>query len=166
MIWRDRLKSLLKRIAKEVIAIKHRLDFNKINSYIYIGSNGCCQVHFSSRLLRKGIRADISLENNRIDFPLGIDYFLWLPTRDHTAPSQKQLILGSNAIDNLVRNKVRMYVHCKNGHGRAPTLVAAYLISKGMAIDAAVRMLKNKRKSVHLNSMQIKALKRFARTVE
>ncbi|HEX9664328.1 MAG TPA: hypothetical protein VGA49_00750 [Patescibacteria group bacterium] len=40
--------------------IKHNdLEYNQIDSYIYIGTNACCGTHFEEKLLTKGIRADI-----------------------------------------------------------------------------------------------------------
>ena len=89
---------------------KLTFEYNKITEYIYLGTNQCCQVHFKKALLKKGIKADISLEKERIDAPFGVDYYLWLPVTDHTAPSQKQLITGVNFIENLIKNKIKIYI--------------------------------------------------------
>lgn len=139
-------------------------EYNKITDYIYIGSNQCCQVHFAKSLLKKGIRADISLEKERIDTPFGVDYFLWLPVIDHKAPSQKQLLVGAQTIKDLVDNKIKVYVHCKRGHGRSPTLVAAYFILQGLNANDAVKKIRAKR-GIHLTSVQINALKKFEKMV-
>ncbi len=136
-------------------------EYNKITDYIYLGTNQCCQLHFKKELLRKGIKADISLEKERIDAPFGVDYYLWLPVKDHTAPSQKQLTLGVNFIANLIKNKIKVYIHCQRGHGRAPTLIAAYLISKGKTVEQAVDFIKKKRPVIHPNRIQVNTLKRF-----
>jgi protein-tyrosine phosphatase len=139
-----------------------KFEYNKITEYIYIGTNQCCQLHFKKELLKKGITADISLEKERIDAPFGVDYYLWLPVKDHTAPTQKQLIMGVDFIEDLIKNKIKVYVHCQRGHGRAPTLVAAYLISKGKTVDEAVKYIKKKRPVIHPNTIQKNALKRFS----
>ncbi|MBW2965893.1 dual specificity protein phosphatase family protein [Candidatus Woesearchaeota archaeon] len=139
---------------------KLTFEYNKITDYIYIGTNQCCQIHFKKELLGKGIKADISLEKERLDAPFGVDYYLWLPVKDHTAPSQKQLIIGVNFIENLIKNKIKVYVHCQRGHGRAPTLVAAYLISKGKTVKQAISLIKKKRSVIHPNKIQINVLKR------
>lgn len=146
---------------------KHdNLDYNQINKYIFIGTNQCCQVHFDNGLRRKGIKADISLEKVRIDAPFGVDYYLWLPTSDHHAPSNKQLFIGARTLMHLASKKIKVYIHCKNGHGRAPSLVAAYLILTGMKLENAIKFLKKKRRVVHLNDRQIKALKQFERNLK
>ena len=101
-------------------------EFNRITGYVYLGSNQCCQVHFNEKLLKKGIKVDISLEKEHLDKPLGVDYFFWIPVKDKKAPSQKQLLIGAKVIKEFVDNKIKVYVHCERGHGRSPSLVIAY----------------------------------------
>lgn len=137
------------------------LDFSKITHEIFIGTNACCQAHFDRSLLKKGIRADISLEKERLENPWGVSYFLWLPTRDHTPPTLQQLQVGVAALRELIQQKVKVYIHCKNGHGRAPTLVAAYLVAGGMTPTEAIAFIKKRRRTVHLEPSQRKQLERL-----
>lgn len=134
------------------------LDYNKISEYIYLGTNMCCQVHFEEELLGKGIRADVSLEGERVDVADGVDSYLWLPIEDHTAPTQDCFDLGVSHISQLIALGKKVYVHCKNGHGRAPTMVAAYLVSTGMTVKEAIAFLLEKRPGVHLEDAQLEAL--------
>ncbi len=148
--------------------IRHKhliFDYNKISPLIYLGSNACCQMHFKKELLNKGIRGDISLEFERIDYPIGVDYFLWLPTKDHQAPTLKQLWTGAKTIDNLLKQKVKMYIHCKNGHGRAPTLLAAYFIYQGKNVNEAIDLIAKKRPEIHLETAQRKQLEKFKKYI-
>ena len=140
---------------------KPPFEYSQITRDIYIGTNACCMTHFDKGLIKKRIRADISLEDVRIDQPYGVKFYLWLPTRNHYAPSAAQLELGARTIDRLVRNKIKVYVHCRNGHGRAPTLVAAYFILKGMSVKEAVEAVKKKRPVAHPNKRQVSALRKF-----
>ena len=140
-------------------------EYSKITKHIYVGTNKCCRRHFVKPLMKEGIKADISLEEVRIDKPFGVKYYLWLPTKDHKAPSLKQLLLGTNFIKCLVDNGIKVYVHCERGHGRAPTLVAAYFILKGKSINNALELIKKKRSSIHPNKYQIKALENFERKI-
>lgn len=149
--------------------IKHPkkiFDFNKITPQIYIGTNQCCQMHFNKMLIKKGVKGDISLEKSRLDQPFGVDYYCWLPTKNHTPPSFKQLSLGTKIIRDLIDNKIPIYVHCKNGHGRAPTLVAAYLITQGKTTNQSIDFIKKRRKSIHLDKSQVKALKDFEKRMK
>lgn len=144
------------------MSIPHKhTDYSQINRYIYIGTNFCCQKHFDKNLLKKGITADISLEEIRMDTPFGVRCYLWLPVKDHYPPTMYQLLIGVSCIDNAVKTKNKVYVHCKNGHGRAPTLVAAYLITQGMSVKKAITFLKSKREGVNIRPAQFKALRQF-----
>jgi dual specificity MAP kinase phosphatase len=106
------------------------------------------------------------MESVRLDKPFGVKYYLWLPVKDHQAPTQEQLMVGVDFIDTLVSRKIKIYIHCKNGHGRSPTLVAAYLIAtKGMTVDQAVKYIEKRRPSIHLEKVQYAALKKFERFV-
>lgn len=139
-------------------------EYNQITEQIYIGTNMCCETHFHEELITKGITADISMEKERMDQADGVEFFLWLPTIDHTAPTLSQLQVGVATLDSLIQTKQKVYVHCKNGHGRGPTLVAAYFISLGQSVTEAIDTIKQKRPSIHLDQVQIEALEKFAQT--
>ena len=142
------------------------LNYSKITPNIYIGSNMCCQYHFEEELLKNGIDSDISLEADKIDAAFGVKAYLWIPTKDHTAPEQEQLNLGVRMLNTLTKENKKIYVHCKHGHGRAPTLVAAYLIGKGMSVPEAVKFIKSKRPAMHLSKNQISALQKFQKSAK
>ncbi len=113
-------------------------------------------------LKKEGITADISLEDVRLDHPFGVAMYTWIPTSDMTAPTSDQLSFGVQSLKELVRQKRKVYVHCKNGHGRASTLVAAYLISLGKSVDEAIEIIKKGRPAIHLQNRQREALEEFA----
>lgn len=136
-------------------------DYDQIDDEVFIGTNMCCQLGFNRELLSKDVRADISLEEMKVDAPMGVDYFLWLPTKDNEPPTPDKLILGVTTLDFFISKKIKVYVHCKNGHGRAPTLFIAYLIKTGMEVDEAIKHLQSKRSSIHLSRTQLEALKKY-----
>lgn len=140
------------------------LEYDQITEHIYLGTNQCCQPHFEESLLKAGIRADISLEYERLDTPFGVDFFLWLPVVDKQPPSQQQLLVGAKTIKDLVDNNIKLYVHCKRGHQRSPTLVAAYFILEGLGPRSAIKRVRDKR-AIHLTRGQMKALTEFRRVV-
>lgn len=142
--------------------LHNKLDFDYIIDGIFIGTNQCCQTHFDERLKEEGITADISLEEDRLDAPFGVEFYVWMPIKNNTAPTQDKLNFGVSALEKLVSLKKRIYVHCQNGHGRAPTLVAAYLIRQGKSPDEAIAFVKAKRPSIHLEETQKEALTEFS----
>lgn len=139
-----------------------KIDFNYITDGIYIGTNQCCQTHFDEELKKLGITTDISLEEKRIDAPFGVDFYAWIPVKNHLPPTPDQLDLGVSTLEKLVALGKKIYVHCKNGHGRAPTLVSAYLIRKGKSPKEAEAFIKSKRPTMHLEEAQREALSAYA----
>lgn len=142
---------------------QNKLDFNYITDGIYIGTNQCCQTHFDDKLKMGGITADISLEEDRLDAPFGVEFYVWIPVKNHEAPTKNQLEFGVSVIEKLVAMDKKIYAHCKNGHGRAPTLIAAYLIKKGKSPAEAEAFIKSKRSSIHLEEVQRQALEDFSK---
>jgi hypothetical protein len=141
------------------------LDYSYITDGIYIGTNQCCMMGISDMLKKEGITSDISLEETKLDQPFGVESYVWIPVRDGMPPTPSQLSFGVNTIEELVKENKKVYVHCKNGHGRAPTLVAAYLVKKGSTAEEAINFIKSKRPVVHLEPGQIKALMDFEKSV-
>lgn len=142
-----------------------QLDYNYITDGIYIGTNKCCQMHFDKKLKEEGITTDISLEGERVDAPFGVQFYTWIPVKNHTAPTNEQLDFGVAILEKLVSMKKKVYVHCKNGHGRAPTMVAAYLIKEGKSVDEAIDFIKAKRPTIHLEKIQKESLAEFSKNL-
>jgi protein-tyrosine phosphatase len=139
-----------------------QMQFNQITDQIFLGTNSCCQVHFEESLLAKGITADVSMEGERIDAAFGVETYLWLPTADHEAPSQKKLWLGSDYLYDVVNSGDKAYVHCMNGHGRGPTMVAAFLIKhEQMGVQESIDYIAERRPEIHIEDVQVAALGMF-----
>ena len=150
---------------EEIRKMEHehvKMSYNKIEEYIYAGNNLCCQTHFEEELLSQGINTDISLELERVDNPKGVNYFFWFPWADNTAPSLELINLAIGVLETLIQQKIKSYIHCKNGHGRTTTFLAAYFIStKGLTADEELELVRQRRPSMHLNVMQKNFLKEF-----
>jgi len=141
------------------------LEYSAIADGITIGTNQCCQAYFDERLRQIGITADISLEENRVDQPFGVEFYVWLPVKDETAPTLDQLRFGVSVLTTLVQMGRKVYVHCRQGHGRAPTLVAAYFIRKGSSVEEAVALVQRKRPGIHLEETQLAGLRAYAESL-
>lgn len=131
-------------------------NYNHITNGIYVGNNQCCHIGLDMLLKKEGIYSVVSLEENVVDNPIGVKSFLWLPIIDHTAPDKEQVILGVNFIDEIINMNKKVYVHCKNGHGRAPTIIViAYLmLKKHISFENAFALVKQQRPVIHLDQIQ------------
>lgn len=134
--------------------------YSEITPYILLGTNLCCSGH-GSKLKELGVDCDISLEHEQVEVPEGIGSFHWIPVEDHGAPTINQLLLGTTILEEAEDNKIHTYVHCRNGHGRSPTLVVAYLMKKGMSLEKAHGVVKEKRPEIALTENQIVRLQEF-----
>ncbi|PJC31359.1 hypothetical protein CO051_04200 [Candidatus Roizmanbacteria bacterium CG_4_9_14_0_2_um_filter_39_13] len=148
----------------------HITDYSHITPLIILGSDLCkgwkCPVH-SEEFRKLGIHTEINLETEH-DEPVApeLDVYLRLPTPDETAPTQEQLLIATDALQRTIKSNKKAYVHCKNGHGRSPTVVAAYFIRfEHKNVDEAVNLIKNKRPEIHINKIQFEALEEFRREV-
>lgn len=135
------------------------MEYSRIEPNVFIGTNACCETHFKMELLDKGVTCDISLEFEKLDRPYGVDCFLWLPTKDHEPPSLHNLLVGAEALHEMLHQERKVYIHCKNGHGRAPTFFVAYLMLKrGIGLEDAIARVAAKRPEIHIEASQKRLL--------
>lgn len=143
-----------------------KLDYHFIADGVFIGTNQCCQAHFDEKLLKDGIEADMSLEEERIDAPFGVKFYVWVPIKNHAAPSPEKLEFGVAVLEKWADMGVKVYLHCQNGHGRAPTMFAAYLIKRHKkSIEEAIAFIRERRPAIHLEDVQRGALVAYAARV-
>ncbi|NJL54700.1 hypothetical protein HC928_05515 [bacterium] len=89
--------------------------------------------------------------------------YLHLPTYDNTAPSLAHLQQGVKFIEEVAAQGGCVYVHCGVGVGRAPTLVAAYLVSSGMTPRDAWKTLREVRPFILPVRSQVRRVEEYAR---
>ena len=166
---KSRIKSLLL-----VILIFFQVLWDNLHRYIYgIPSLRKCQItadlflgsQYTKLGLKKlrelGVTAIVNMRMHNVYVKAryeGIKY-LHLPTVDNTAPTLKDLITGAAFIENEIRNKGKVYVHCRQGLGRGPTMALAYLIKTGLTYDDAFSLVKRVRNFISPRPSQISRLR-------
>lgn len=156
---RLRIEDDLHRRAKGV----SRRKLSEITPQLHVGGqhNGLGY----ERLRHRGITAIVNMrEEEHSDKAKGIggERHLHLPTIDHTPPSIQDLKRGVAFISREIeQHKGRVYIHCRAGCGRAPSMAAAYLISTGMTRKEALRFIKAARPFIDLNKFQLLVLDQF-----
>jgi protein-tyrosine phosphatase len=67
----------------------------------------------------------------------------YVPIPDEEAPTLEDLEKALVWVSDLINAGKKVLVHCRFGIGRTGTLVAAYLMSKGYSLRAAIRKMKD-----------------------
>lgn len=118
-------------------------------------------------LRERGITAVVNLRTEFDDEAAGIapERYLYLPTIDDCPPSVAQLQTGVVFIEEEIRRGGSVYVHCGAGVGRAPTMVAAYLVSTGLTTVEAWARIRQVRPFIRPKRAQIAQVRRFAESL-
>ncbi len=130
---------------------------------------GCARPELEAELngLRsKGVKAIISLTGTRL-YPepvnrLGFEY---LHSHVSGAPSTVQLHEIIQFIEEQNAKTKPVVVHCAEGMGRTGTVLAAYLVYKGLSVDDAINKVREQRPGSIQNLEQENAIRIFERTL-
>ena len=138
------------------------LNYDEIADGIFIGTNQCCSMTLADVLKKEGIQADISLEGERLDQPFGVEMYIWIPVIDHEIPTFDQVTFGIASLEKLVAEKKKVYLHCKNGHGRSSTMMTIYLMkNRNISYEEAMAIIKQGRPGAHMQEKQIAFVKKY-----
>ena len=137
------------------------LKYCQITPHLFVGDQ--YRRPGKRKLARLGINGTV---NMRIEFDdaahgLCLAYHAHLPTIDDTAPALGDLKKGVAFIEDVVAQGGKIYIHCRGGLGRAPTMAAAYLISCGHELDEALTLIRKVRPFISLQPEQLEQLERF-----
>lgn len=117
-----------------------------------------------SVLRQRGVTAVVSMRGEFDDREQAISppRYLHLPTVDNHAPTLEQLRTGVHFIQEEIQKGGAVYIHCWEGVGRAPTMVAAYLVSTGMSPQEAWEHIGRIRPFIRPVVSQLDQIERFA----
>jgi len=131
----------------------------QISKHIYLG--GQYNLTGLKKLKQMGITAIVSMREDSIYNEAHIEgfKFLHLPTADNTPPTIDDLIKGTEFIDAEINRDGKVYIHCRQGLGRGPSMVIAYLLKMGTTFDDAFALVKSVRPFINPTQLQIQRLK-------
>lgn len=92
-------------------------------------------------ILLEDYEMDVTIDSYR---DVGFDV-LWKPIKDMTAPDMSTLLEIVRWINKKIEEKKPVLVHCYGGLGRTGTILAAYLVYKGMDPMKAVEFVRSVR---------------------
>ncbi len=137
------------------------LKRSQITADLYLGGQ------YNLRGLRKlklmGITAIVNMRQHSIyqEIRYGGFHYLHLPTIDNTPPTLEDLMKGADFVDAEIKNKGKVYIHCRQGLGRGPSMAIAYLLKRGTTYDDAFALVKSVRTFINPRPTQIVQLKQL-----
>lgn len=138
------------------------LRYSRVTPQLYVGP----QFNAAGKraLEREGITAVVNLRTEFDDAAHGLAFphYCYLPTVDDDSPSSEHFQRGVDFIQAQIATGGKVYIHCKAGVGRAPTLAAAYLVAQGDSLDTAIARIKQVRPFITITPPQMAALQTYA----
>jgi len=134
----------------------------QITGHLYLG--GQVNLRGWRRMESWGLQSIVNMRVEWDDRWRGINpaHYLWLPTIDGTPPVLEQMIRGVAFIHEQIQAGRGVYVHCAGGLGRSPTMVIAYLVARGLAVQNAIDFVMLRRPFIQLSRRQKQRISQFA----
>lgn len=145
--------------ARRELGFGPSLNYTRVAKHLYLG--GQYRQRAVAQFRRWQVSGIVSMREFIPKKIAGIE-ILHLPTVDHTPPSIANLEKGVHFIDERIKRGESVYIHCRLGEGRGPSMAAAYLISTGMRAQDAIAHLQRTRPFVRPNKRQVEQLMKFA----
>jgi atypical dual specificity phosphatase len=101
-----------------------------------------------SSLREEGIQAIVTLTEEPLELPALREFgfaYLHAPVGDFTAPTQQQIDQVVKFIDHELEQNHGALLHCRAGIGRTGTMLACYLVSKGLDPAEAIEQVRESR---------------------
>lgn len=138
------------------------LRYSKISQEIFIG--GRLSRFGINRLRWAKIASVLNLQSEVDDLALGmtIDGYEHLKLKEFEAISINDFLVGIEFLNKQIEMGRKTYIHCAEGVGRAPSMMAAYLMSKGYSLSTALKIIEEKRPFINLTDDQRRSLQEFS----
>lgn len=144
------------------------MKYSQITPTLYVG--GQYTLRAVKTLKKRGVTGVVNMRMRSIhketDTNLSWLSILNLPTPDLTAPRIEDLQKGVKFIRKQIDAGGKVYVHCRAGEGRGPTMGLAFLISEGMTLEDALKLVQKTRTFARPTTPQMKQLKVFEDLME
>jgi atypical dual specificity phosphatase len=87
------------------------------------------------------------------------------PLTEYEAPNLAELRQVSSDVAGLIAQGEVVYVHCRAGIQRAPTVACAVLVQMGWSLADAYRVVSSRRAVVEMSEQQLAVLRQFTNLV-
>ena len=140
------------------------LQYSRVTDVLYVGPQ--FRENGKTTLARAGITHIVNMRSEFDDAKHGLTkgrcgtyHYCHLPTIDDEPISSAHISRGIQFIDSAIDSDGKVYIHCSAGVGRAPSMAAAYLISKGYCANDALDLIRRVRPFIRPTPKQTQALR-------
>ncbi len=142
------------------------LNFGWLINNEIAGSRGPKSYNHLEFLRQQGVRALVRMSDEPCVTPDEIEQLgmsdCHEPVPDMKAPSTSQLEYMLGFIQRCLAEDSPVCVSCDGGYGRTATLLACYLVLKGLSAEEAIQQVKTKRPGSVLTPEQQKAVEEYS----
>ncbi|RFM26840.1 dual specificity protein phosphatase family protein [Deminuibacter soli] len=145
--------------AYRLIAGIPTLKHSQITPNLFLG--GQYNLRGLSKLKSIGITGIINMRIHSIYTEAQYEgfHYLHLPTADNTPPTLQDLLKGAAFAHQEISNGGKIYIHCRQGLGRGPSMAIAYLLKMGATYNDALALVKKVRTFINPRPAQVQRLK-------
>jgi dual specificity MAP kinase phosphatase len=160
LLLKIQLQRFIDHLYRKLVGLP-QLKYSQITHELFLG--GQYGIRAIPLMQRLGITGIVNMRTKSLADTTFSQHFALcnLPTPDFHAPSMKALRSGVSFIKDQVDQGGKVYIHCRLGEGRGPTMVIAYLLTLGMTYEDALRSVKKVRPFVNLSKAQVEKLHAF-----
>jgi len=140
------------------------LKYSRVTDSIYVGPQH--RINGKRTLEQAGITHMINMRSEFDDESYGLtlgdgrsDNYCYLPTIDDDPISAEHIERGIAFIGSAIESGGKVYIHCSAGVGRAPSMAAAFLISRGYSTEEALGLIRQARPFIKPTAVQMSALR-------
>lgn len=101
--------------------------------------------HSLAELRELGFAAILSLSESPLDSPLLQEFgfaYAHVPVIDFTPPSLEQMVDSVDFMEKHLARQEAVLVHCTAGQGRTGTILAAFLVARGLPAAEAIEKIR------------------------
>ena len=173
--------------------LKHAYDpkdlfpwWNRVDKYLYLGAIPLINKNHLVQLKELGVSTVITVLEQ---FEMETDTYISQPvkqadweandvvnhiveTPDYNPIELKKIIDTVDFMHSQIKGGHTIYIHCKSGKGRSPTLLACYILKYGLSMgrkfdtpDEVIEYIKEKRTIINLNDSQKKIIYEYWQTM-
>lgn len=154
------IHQLLSRIIGQLCGLPARTHC-QVNEFLWVGAKPKLLGRMYLKMTHRHILSLVPAKSPRDQ--VATAWRTWLPLDEYVDIPLAKLDESSRVIMDLYDNDGKVFVHCREGVGRAPTVAAAFLISQGAPLAQALAEVRHGRDVAALNSLQVESLRAFAR---